>query len=106
MNEQIYKLTDKGLTEFSNRLFFNSQLVCGCIMIDEAEAYEILLDVIERDEDNVREIEERNSDVCSDLNRILEKYHDYLDEVEKAQIIDCIQTIQCRQHWEEVNNAT
>lgn len=47
MNEPIYKLTDKGLTEFSNRLFSNSELVCGCSMIDEAEAYGILLDVIE-----------------------------------------------------------
>ena len=61
MNEQIYKLTDKGLTEFSNRLFSNSESVCGCNMIDESEVYGILLEVIEWDEDNVREIEERNN---------------------------------------------
>ena len=61
MNEQIYKLTDKGLAKFERRLFRRSEDVCGMNMIDESEAYEALLEVIEWDEDNVREIEERNN---------------------------------------------
>ena len=57
MNEQIYKLTDKGLAEFERRLFRRSEDVCGMNMIEESEAYETLLEVIEWDSSNVRAIE-------------------------------------------------
>ena len=57
MNEQIYKLTDKGLAEFERRLFHRTEDVCGMNMIEESEAYETLLEVIEWDSSNVRAIE-------------------------------------------------
>lgn len=57
MNEQIYKLTDKGLIEFERRLFHRSEEVCGIDMIDISEAQEILLEIIEWDNSNVRAIE-------------------------------------------------
>lgn len=60
MNEQIYKLTDKGLAEFERRLFRRSEEVCGTNMIDISEAQETLLEVIEWDNSNVRAIEVNN----------------------------------------------
>jgi hypothetical protein len=50
-------LTDKGLAEFERRLFRRSEDVCGMNMIEESEAYETLLEVIEWDSSNVRAIE-------------------------------------------------
>lgn len=56
MNEQIYKLTDEGLVKFQERIGECCELPIGW-------AYDILLEVIEWDEDNVREIEEGNNNV-------------------------------------------
>lgn len=57
MDEQIYKLTDKGLMEFERRLFRRSEEVCGINMIDISEVQETLLEIIEWDNSNVRAIE-------------------------------------------------
>lgn len=54
MGEQIYKLTDKGLEEFKIRL---SEIGYG----NTYQIYKTLLNVIDWDKNNVREIEERNN---------------------------------------------
>lgn len=57
MDEQIYKLTDKGLAKFQER-------IGGCCELPIRWAFDILLEVIDWDKNNVREIEERNNNAA------------------------------------------
>lgn len=54
MGEQIYKLTDKGLAKFQER-------IGGCCELPIWWAFDILLEVIDWDKNNVREIEGRDN---------------------------------------------